>query len=343
MIIELSSYSKIIPFQNPGGMGTIVPLWIEGLESLGCEVTVDRADFDYDILHLHNPLVKSIYLGIIAKMRNKRIIVHGHHLPELIKGGFKGGRLLYPIYKRYSRFFFNLGDMVIAPSPYAMRSLQELGAKGPFTVIFNGVDRKRFVANPEFGVEFRRKYNVKDDEFLIVSVGLRIPRKGVDTFVETAIEFNKQHPNSNVKFVWIGGSEPLLIDALPEGKLPDNVTFTGYVPFDMLLGGYSTADAFLLPTRAESYGNVVLEAASCGLPVILRDIPAFDGWLSEGKDCLKCKTVEDFARAVDLVWRDDTMRNMLRAGSEKLAELHDINNTARKLYEVYREMMCKSR
>lgn len=342
MMTELQSYSKIIPFNNPGGMGTIVPLWIAELEKLGCKVNVDDSKSDYDIIHIHNPLPKSIGAGIMAKIRGKPIVIHGHHLPELIKGGFKGGNLLYPLNKIYSRFFFNLGDVIVAPSPFAVRSLQELGIKKPFKVVFNGVDRNRFKKDPEAGKKFREQYKLADD-FMVVSVGLRIPRKGVDTFIETAVEFGKKHPGAKVKFIWIGGSEPLLVDAMPEGKLPDNVLFTGFVPLDTLLGGYSAADAFMLPTRAESYGNVVLEAAGYGLPIILRDIPAFDDWLFDKSDCLKCTKVQDFVRAVETVSGDENMRATLRSGSEKLAEHHDILNTARKLYTIYSELMSGAR
>jgi len=339
MIIELSSYSKIIPFQNPGGMGTIVPLWIEELEKMGCEVVVDRADFDYDILHLHNPLPKSIYLGILAKLKGKRIIIHGHHLPELIKGGFKGASLIYPLNKIYSRFFFNLSDVLVAPSPFAMRSLQKLGVKSRFEVVFNGVDRNKFKKNLELAEKFRKHFNLQDDDFIIISVGLRIPRKGVDTFIDTAMEFHRRHPDSNVKFIWIGGSEPLLVDALPDGKLPENTVFTGYVPFDLLIGGYSAASVFLLPTRAESYGNVVLEAASIGLPIVLRNIPAFEDWMTEGKNCMKCTTTDDFVRAIEMLWHDKQMRAILETGSARLADEHDIRNTARRLFEIYQQMM----
>ncbi|MEM2838871.1 MAG: glycosyltransferase family 4 protein [Thermoplasmata archaeon] len=343
MIIELSSYSKIIPFQNPGGMGTIVPLWIEELEKLGCEVVVDRADFDYDILHLHNPLPKSIYLGIMGKLKGKKIVVHGHHLPELIKGGFKGASILYPLNRIYSRFFFNLGDVLVAPSPFAMRSLRKLGVKGPFEVVFNGVDRTKFKKNPELAKKFREKFRIESDEFVVVSVGLRIPRKGVDTFIETAAEFQRRYPDSKVRFVWIGGSEPLLVDAMPGGKLPENVLFTGYISFELLIGGYSNSGAFMLPTRAESYGNVVLEAASMGLPIILRDIPAFDDWLETGKNCLKCASTEDFVRAVRMISSDETMRSILINGSNKLAEEHDIRNTGRRLFEIYRRLIAEDR
>lgn len=339
MIIELSSYSKIIPFQNPGGMGTIVPLWIRELEKLGCEVIVDRADFEYDILHLHNPLPKSIYLGVKGRMKGRKIVVHGHHLPELIKGGFKGAAFLYPLSRLYSRFFFSLADVLIAPSPFAMRSLRELGMKCSIEVIFNGVDRDRFQKNSELASRFRAKFNLGADEFIIVSVGLRIPRKGVDTFIETAAEFKRRHPDAKVRFVWIGGSEPLLVDAMPGGKLPENVLFTGYVPFDLLIGGYSAANAFMLPTRAESYGNVVLEAASMGLPIIVRDIPAFDNWLISGRDCLKCVSTDDFVKAAESVFYDDKMRSILVDGTTMLAETHDIKNTARRLFETYTELI----
>ena len=342
MMTELESYSKIIPFNNPGGMGTIVPLWVSELEKLGCKINVNDAKSDYDILHIHNPLPKSIAAGINAKIRGKPVVVHAHHLPELIKGGLRGWRLLYPLNKVYSRFFFGLATVIVAPSPYAVRSLQKLGVKKPFKVVFNGVDRNRFKKDQEAGRRFREHFKIGGD-FMVLSVGLRIPRKGVDTFIETAVEFDRMHPNSNVKFVWVGGSESILVDAMPNGKLPSNVLFTGYVPMEQLLGSYSAADAFFLPTRAESYGNVVLEAAACGLPMILRNIPAFDDWLMDKKDCLKCNSVADFVHAVETVRSDADANSILRSGSEKLAEHHDIVNTARKLFQVYSDLLAGAR
>jgi len=339
MLTELESFSKYIPFQNPGGMGTIVPLWIRELEKLGCKVNLDDTESDFDILHLHNPFPRSIGAALKARIVGKPVVVHGHHLPELVKGGFKGGSIIYPLNKLYSRFFFSLGDVVIAPSPFAAISLQSLGIKRPFKVIFNGVDRGRFKKDLLVGKAFRQKFGIPDDAFVVLSVGLRIPRKGVDTFVETAIEYGKLHPSSKVKFVWVGGSEALLVDAMPDEELPDNVLFTGYVPLNLLLSSYSAANVFFLPTRAESYGNVILEAASMGLPILVRDIPAFDGWLSDGKDCIKGRNAEDFVKAIESIWRDDALSSTLRAGSERLAQTHDIVNTAKKLFEVYTALM----
>ena len=339
MITEVKSYTEIFSFQNPGGMGTIVPLWARELEKLGCRVAIDDPKVDWDILHLHSPLPASIYLAIRAKLRGKTIVTHGHHLPELIRGGFKGGTLFYPIFKRYSRYFYNLGDVVIVPSPYAEKVLRAMGVKRPMEIVFNGIDRDRFKKDPEAGTEFRRKWNLGDDDFIILSVGLRIPRKGVDTFLETAAEFNRRHPSSNVKFVWVGGSEPLLVDAMPGGALPDNVLFTGFVSFEQLLAAYSAADLFLFPTRAESYGNVIVEAASCNLPLVIREIPVFDEWLVDGSDCIKCRDAMEFVSAVELLWEDREMRARLSFASGRLAKSHDIEHTARRLFDIYSQLI----
>ena len=44
---------------------------------------------------------------------------------------------------------------------------------------------------------------------------------------------------------------------------------------DEIVKAYSAADIFIMPSYAETFGLVILEALSCGLPVIARDIPEF--------------------------------------------------------------------
>ena len=50
-----------------------------------------------------------------------------------------------------------------------------------------------------------------------------------------------------------------------------NVKFSGFVTRDQLAEKYYESDAFVFPTLGEGYGLVVLEAMSCGLPVISSD------------------------------------------------------------------------
>jgi len=78
----------------------------------------------------------------------------------------------------------------------------------------------------------------------------------------------------------------------------DRVHFLGYVPNEELPVLYSSADVFVLPSRYEGFGLVVLEAMACGTPVIgveAGGIPTAVG--EEGGGLVVDRTVTDLADA----------------------------------------------
>lgn len=334
MLTELESYKGIIPYKNPGGMGTNAPMVARELERLGCRVVFNRPEEDCDVMHVHSPLPNSFAWAVRRHLSGRPLVVHGRHLPELVKGGFKGGSVLYPFVRRYSVYFYNLGDMVLGATPYVVESLARDGVKGPFKVVPNGIDRSVFVRDEARGAEFRERWGVRPGEKLVVSVGLRIPRKGVDTFARVSSMLSHR---KDIRFVWVGESEPLLEDALV-GLDKGDVLFPGHVPFEDIVGVYSAADVFVFPTRAESYGNVMLEAASCGCPLVVRDIPVYEGWVRDREHCLKARTDEEFASSIESLADDRVLRDRMVHGARSLAEGHDIKRTALMLKELYESL-----
>jgi len=331
MLTELEKYRSVIPYKNPGGMGTNVPMVVKELERAGVRVLMNKPKEQYDVLHVHSPLPDSFLWALRRRRAGKPLVVHGRHLPELIKGGFVGGAVAYPFVRNYSVKFYNLGNVVVGATPYVVKSLAADGVRGPFRVIPNGINREIFVRDEAAGKKFREKLGVSDSERLVVSVGLRIPRKGVDTFVNTAAKLGDR---KNVKFVWVGESEALMEDALDRTK-PGNVMFPGHVPFEQIVGVYSAADVFVFPTRAESYGNVMLEAASCGCPLLIRDIPVYEEWVRDGEHCLKAKNDDEFVSKLSEILDDQSLRGKLVTGAKKLAEEHDMKKTVLMLKELY--------
>ncbi len=334
MLTELERYRRIIPFKNPGGMGTNVPLVAKELERLGVRVLMNEPKGEYDVLHVHSPLPESFLWALRQRKRGRPLIVHGRHLPELVKGGFKGGSLAYPFVRGYSVRFYNLGTVVVGATPYVVKSLAEDGVRGPFRVIPNGINRDIFSRNESLGRTFRERWGIADTDKLVLSVGLRIPRKGVDTFVRMSERFADRR---GVKFVWVGESEVMLEDALDETP-KGSVLFAGHVPFEEIVGVYSAADVFVFPTRAESYGNVMLEAASCGCPLLIRDIPVYEDWVRDGTHCLKAKSDDEFCDKLKLMLDDERLRRDLVKGSADLAAEHDMKRTAGMLKELYESL-----
>ena len=141
----------------------------------------------------------------------------------------------------------------------------------------------------------------------------------------------------DVKFIWVGASESLLEDALDKTP-PGNVMFPGHVPFEEIVGVYSAADVFVFPTKAESYGNVMLGAGSCGCPLRIRDIPVYNEWVQDGKHCLKARSDDEFEEKLGSMLDDEPLRRRMVSGAAALAEEHDIKKTALMLKELYESL-----
>lgn len=137
----------------------------------------------------------------------------------------------------------------------------------------NGVDTKRFmpIASSE-KKQVRKKLNISADEFVVLFIGAINKRKGVPELLESAQTFVS---NKKVRIVICG---PLLdfnnfqakVDKI--NKINDNVfiDYRGKIENPELF--MQCADIFILPSHSEGLPNVLLEAASCGLPLITTNI-----------------------------------------------------------------------
>ena len=80
MLTELERYRAIIPFKNPGGMGTNVPMVARELENVGVRVLLNQPKGEYDVLHVHSPLPESFLWALRRRKKGKPLVVHGRHL-----------------------------------------------------------------------------------------------------------------------------------------------------------------------------------------------------------------------------------------------------------------------
>jgi len=112
----------------------------------------------------------------------------------------------------------------------------------------------------------------KFDEFTVLFIGSRW-QKGAD-FVPHIINSTLKRDKS-ISFILVGGvaSLPALrsqLEKLKE-KYP-HISFVSSLSDEDLRELYSKSHLFLFPSRYEGFGNVVLEAQSCGLPVLAFNI-----------------------------------------------------------------------
>jgi phosphatidylinositol alpha-1,6-mannosyltransferase len=145
----------------------------------------------------------------------------------------------------------------------------------PVSVLYPGADVERFRPNLETS-DIRAALEVGDAP-LVVCVSRLVARKGQDVLIEAMPAIRERVPQARLLLVGGGPDEGRLrklARAAPDGA----VLFAGQVPEDALPRYYAVGDVFVMPCRTrlgglevEGWGNVFIEAAACGKPVVVGD------------------------------------------------------------------------
>ena len=166
-----------------------------------------------------------------------------------------------------------------------------------------------------------------------------IPRKGLETFVETA----RRLPE--LDFVWFGFLNPTggTLDRVLRSSettrlvesAPENVTFTGYI--EDIRGAFAAGDIFFFPTHNENEGMALLEAMAAGAAPVVRDIPTFE-WLEDGTDCLKADA--DFVPAIEELLAD-SRREEIGARARERSEAFTLDRVQEDLVALYERLVAE--
>lgn len=315
------------------GLGKAIKHQMQALDSVGVKYTTNPHD-DYDIIHLNFYGPKSYFLAKKARKKRKKVVYHAHSTEEDFKNGFIFCKQLSPLFKKWIIKCYNLGDVIITPTPYSKKLLEGYGITKKIYAISNGIELNLFKKDKKSGEEFRKKYGYNKNDKVIIGIGLYIERKGIVDFVELA----KKMPE--YKFIWFGYS-PLAAATHPvrkavNTKLP-NLTFAGYVEQKEIKKAMNGCDVYLFPTYEETEGIPIIEACACGTKAIIRDIPIFDEWLEDGKNVYKAKNLEDFCDKIEKICQKKLPE--LSKNAYKVAEERDINKIGKQLKNVYKELM----
>lgn len=133
---------------------------------------------------------------------------------------------------------------------------------GDIFVIPNGIDTSLFAP---------REQRVRGDRFQVLFVGNLNEQKGVDLLPAIVGKLNARHSlKERLHFTICGDGEMRDMAGRLAGDNP-NVEFAGYRTDVHRL--YRESDLFLAPSRWETLGWTLVEAQSCGVPVVSSNIP----------------------------------------------------------------------
>lgn len=131
-----------------------------------------------------------------------------------------------------------------------------------------------FATDTDYFIPPERK-RVKKLYYTFISSGrLLNSHKGYDIAINALALAKKKKPDFEFKYL-IAGDGPdrtNLQDLIQRRGLEKEITLKGWTQFSDLLDFYHSGDIFLHPSRFDPFPNSVMEAMSCGLPVIGSDM-----------------------------------------------------------------------
>jgi 1,2-diacylglycerol-3-alpha-glucose alpha-1,2-glucosyltransferase len=263
------------------GIGEAIRHQRRAVEELGHEV-VTSPFASFDAVHLNTPFPDTPLLALWAHLRRRPVLMWAHSTEEDFRDSFTGANRVAPWFRRWIAWIYRRGDAVITPTQYArtLISRPRYGIRRRIHVLSNGVDTGFFRAREGDRAALRDRLGLEAGARVVMSVGIQMVRKGILEWIDVA----RRMPEST--FVWYGRTDPRLITkevAAAVAGAPENCRFPGYVAPDQLREAYGGADAFCFLTKEETEGIVLLEALSCGTPVLLSDIPIYSRWLPDGE------------------------------------------------------------
>jgi len=217
------------------------------------------------------------------------------------------------VYPYFEHKLFNNSKQITAVSRMVAIELEEYGLyANRIPVIGNGVDEKTFIPS----------HNKNRIERYVLYTGVLRARKGLFDLVKCAqIICNER---KDVKFV-ICGRGPFLNKLhkyVHEMGLQKTVIFLGYVPRATLIETYQNATVQVIPSHYEGLPTVLLEAMSCGLPVVATDIGGNNEVISSGVNGLLIppKSPVELAQAILLLLDNPELRERLGDAARKTIE-----------------------
>ena len=327
-------YEQNAKMQKRSGIGRALRHQKKALEINGIESTFNPKE-KYDFVHVNSSFAHTY--RFVKRLQKKKIpvVVHGHSTYEDFRESFRMWKVIEPWFDRNLTRLYGIADYIITPTPYSKKLIENYSCtKCPVEAISNGIMLEDYAPDEEKVRKYKEYFNIQEEDKVVIGIGLLFKRKGLHDFIEVA----RRLPH--IKFIWFGSLQKILctrdINKAIKNK-PENVIMPGYIDGDLIKGALQGADLFFFPSYEETEGIVVLEALASRIPLLIRDIPVYEDWLTNNLDCYKGKNNEEFTTLIEKILNSDNF-NIIENGY-KIVQKRDINIVGKQLIEAYKKVI----
>lgn len=288
----------------------------------------------YDIIHTHG--VRANLLGRMAAQGSGLPVCTTVHSMLSQDYPHPVTRIVNALTERLTRRFTT---RFIAVSDFLAAELMKEGVRrDKITVVYNGIDLGANDDKPERTL--RERLGLPEETPLVATVGRLHWVKGHRYFIAAAAEVLKQHPAARFIIIGSGPERPELERQIRALGLGGRVVLTGFVK--EVMHYYPEFTALVLPSLAEGFGLVVLEALLHATPVVATRVGGLPEVLRDGETGLLVPPANAgaLARAVCRVIEDPVAAKELASrGRDFVRREFSAAKMAAKTLAVYRELL----
>jgi glycosyltransferase involved in cell wall biosynthesis len=184
----------------------------------------------------------------------------------------------YPLFYLLARFLLPRADKVHAVSQGVADGLSEMRVLSSRLEVCPDPVRTMFFDSPDFSKH--------PFEGRILFVGYLIKSKGLDNLLRAMRLLVDAGKSPRLKIVGKGPERSALERLAGRLGIGGRVNFTGPIPLHELAPHYRESDLFVLPSRYEGFGLVLIEAALCGLPIVASRVGGIPEAVVDGETAL---------------------------------------------------------
>jgi len=276
----------------------------------------DDLKSSYDLIHTHliYPIISQQKKQIATVWSSQGIIPEWYEFHG--RNDYKEVLNLYSIFEKKTD---------------ALISWTKCGAEGIASI--PGVDNSKiFVIPPFVEIEYKKTKNKEGLFNRILFIGRDAKRKGLLDLLEAFNIIEKKLPGIKLDVVGINK------ESIKMNFNLSNVVFHGILPRNKINELFSTCALFVLPTNAETFGLVFLEAMADQVPVVAYDIRPINEIVENGKQgiLVEKNNIGALVNAIyELITNVELRKRIQMSQKLRMEKIYSKDSVLRQLTEVY--------
>lgn len=302
-----------------------------------------------DVIHSQTEFGIGYFSRIVAKKLNLPIVHTYHTLYEdyvhyVTHGHFNNlaKKLAIKITKYYCEK--KCDELIVPTDKIKDLFINKYNISQPINVIPTGIDIDKFklTSNMKKEIEsIKKKYKIKDTDFIIGSVGRIAPEKSFDKLLYNIKEMIKV--NTNIKVMLVGGGPDLdnLKELTKKLHLEDYIIFTDKVNYDLVPAYFNTFNVIVSFSKTETQGLTIIEGLAASKPTICIEDDSFKAMIEPNYNGYLFKNDNEFKDYIFKLMNDKKLYKDMSTNARNSTYKYSKEVFASEVLKVYHKAIEK--